>query len=385
MGLEPNRRWLSTWDKGLERSRLKIALMTDTYHPQVNGVVSSIDTIAGEVGKKHEVHIFAPTKVKHIHSFRSFTFYLQPDYKIALFRPKMVAKIFKKEGIDIAHVHTPFSLGAAGIKAARELTLPVVGTFHTLIPEYTHYISEALGPLLSRLTWKYVTLFYKRCNVVTTPSNPMRECLVERGLKKVYVIPNAVDVGLFRPEKMPPNKDRCILFVGRLGKEKKIEVLINAAPKILKEYPRVRFRIVGTGIHEAWYKKLVRERKLIDSVVFERYLDLSDLIDAYRACDVFVMPSETETQGLVALEAMACGRPVVGANALGLKDVITHGVDGYLFQPGSSDELANYVLRLLADKRRWQNMGKKAREKAEKFSSKRIGELWVRFYSSFLQ
>ncbi len=170
-----------------------------------------------------------------------------------------------------------------------------------------------------------------------------------------------------------------------MGKEKRIEVLIDAAPKILKEYPRAKFRIVGMGIHEAWYKKLVGEKNLIDSFVFERYLDLPDLIDAYRACDVFAMPSETETQGLVALEAMACGRPVVGADALGLKDVITHGVDGYLFRPGSSDELANYVLRLLADERRLQKMGGKAREKAEKFSSKRIGELWVRFYSSLLQ
>ncbi len=359
--------------------------MTDTYHPQVNGVVSSIDSIAGEVGKKHEVHIFAPTKVKHVHSFRSFAFCISPDYKIAFFRPKMVAKILRKEDIDIVHVHTPFSLGAAGIKAARELTLPAVGTFHTLIPEYTHYISETLGPLLSRLTWKYVTMFYKRCNVVTTPSNPMRERLVERGLKNVYVIPNSVDVGLFRPGERPRNKDPCVLFVGRLGKEKKIEVLIDAAPKILKEYPKARFRIIGTGIYEARYKKLVGKKGLTDSFVFEGYLDLSDLIDAYRACDVFVMPSETETQGLVALEAMACGRPVVGADALGLKDVITHGVDGYLFRPSSSDELANYVLGLLADERRWQKMGKKAREKAEKFSSKRVGEQWIRFYSSLLQ
>lgn len=359
--------------------------MTDTYRPQVNGVVSSIDTIAGEVGKKHEVHIFAPTKVDHVHSFRSFTFYICPDYKIAFFRPKMVAKILREEDIDIVHVHTPFSLGAAGIKAARELTIPAVGTFHTLIPEYTHYFSEALGPLLSRLTWKYLTLFYKRCNVVTTPSNPMRERLVERGLKNVYVIPNSLDVGLFCPGKRPRNKDPSILFVGRLGKEKKIEVLIEAAPKILEEYPKARFRIVGMGIHRAWYKGMVEKKRLTDSFIFERYLDLSDLINAYRACDVFAMPSETETQGLVALEAMACGRPVVGANALGLKDVITHGVDGYLFRPSISDELANYVLKLLADKRRWRKMGKKAREKAEKFSSKRIGKLWVKFYSSLLQ
>lgn len=370
--------------RSLERSKLKIALMTDTYHPQVNGVVSSVDTIAEELGKKHEIQIFAPTKANRAHSFRSFTFYLYPDYKIAFVRLKTVAKIFRREGIDIVHVHTPFSLGMAGIGAARKLTLPAVGTFHTLLPEYTHYVSGHLGLLLRRLTWRYVTLFYRRCNVVTAPSNPMRETLVDRGLKNVYVIPNAVDVDLFRPEERPPNENPCILFVGRIGKEKKIEVLVDAAPKILEEHSGAKFRIVGMGVQEAWYKKLVRKKGLTDSFVFERYLDLPDLIDAYRSCDVFAMPSDTETQGLVTLEAMACGKPVIGADARGLKDVITHGVDGYRFRPGNPGELADYVLRLLADERRRQKMGEKAREKAERFSSKKVGEQWIRFYSSLL-
>jgi 1,2-diacylglycerol 3-alpha-glucosyltransferase len=364
---------------------LKIALMTDTYHPQVNGVVSSIDTIAEEVGKKHEVRIFAPTKAKYAHGFRSVTFHPYPDYKIALVRPRSVARIFRKEGMDIVHVHTPFSLGLVGVGAARELALPVVGTFHTLLPEYTHYISKSLGFLLRRLAWRYVRWFYNRCNAVTTPSSPIRRSLVERGLKNVHVIPNAVNVNLFRQEERPPNENPCILFVGRLGREKKIEVLVDAAPKILKEHPKAKFRIVGMGVREGWYKNLVRKRGLTGSFVFERYLKLPDLVDAYRVCDVFAMPSDTETQGLVTLEAMACGKPVVGADARGLKDVITHDVDGYLFQPGSSDELADYVLGLLADEGLRRKMGKRAREKAEKFSSEKIGEQWIRFYSSLLR
>lgn len=364
---------------------MKIALVTDTYHPQVNGVVRSIDTIAEEVGKKHEVHIFAPTKAKGAHHFRSIKFYLCPDYRIALVRRRTIAKIFRKEGIDIVHVHTPFSLGIAGLGAARGLVLPVVGTFHTLIPEYTHYLFESLGPLLKRLLWRYVCSFYRRFSVVTTPSHAMKESLVERGLENVYVIPNAIDVDTFCPGKRPQNKNPSILFVGRLGKEKKLEMLIEAAPKILKGYPEARFRIIGTGVHEEWYKKQVEEAGVKGSFIFERYLDLPDLIDAYRGCDVFVIPSETETQSLVTLEAMACGKPVVGADALGLKDVITHGVNGYLFHPGDPDELADYVLRLLADEKHRERMGKKARERAKEFSSKKIGERWIKFYSSFLQ
>ena len=361
---------------------MKIALVTDTYHPQINGVVSSIDTIMEEVGKRHEVHIFAPTPAKGAHTFPSFKFCFHPDYRITLVGRGRMVRIFRRGGFDLIHLHTPFSLGIAALGAARKLLLPAVGTFHTLLPEYTHYLSKSLGPLLRRLTWRYLVSFYKRCNVVTTPSDQMRGRLVERGLKRVYVISNAVNTDLFHPERRPPNQDPCVLFVGRLGKEKKIEVLIEAAPQILEDYPGTRFKIVGMGIHEAWYKGLVERKGLTDSFVFERYLELPDLIDTYRGCDVFAMPSDTENQGMVTLEAMACGKPVVGAVA---QDVITHGVDGYLFRPGCSDELADYVLMLLADERRRKEMGKKAREKAEGFSSERIGERWIEFYSALLQ
>lgn len=364
---------------------MKIALMTDTYHPQVNGVVNSIDTIADEVGKKHDVHIFAPTEAERARSFRSFTFHPYPDYRIAIFRPRTLVRIFKERDVDLVHVHTPFSLGLAGVSAARNLGLPVVGTFHTMLPEYTHYISRPMGFLLKWLAWRYVRWFYRRCNVVTVPSTPMRDSLAKRKVKNVYVIPNAIDVNIFRPEKRPPNEDSLILFVGRLGREKRLEVLIDAAPLILKEHPRAKFRIVGTGVHEAGYKKLVRRNGLVDSFIFERYLELPDLLRAYQGCDVFAMPSDTETLGLVVLEAMACGTPAVGANALGLRDLITHGADGYLFRPGNSDELAHHVLKLLADDRLRRKMGARAREKAEKFSSKRIGKQWIKFYSSLLQ
>ncbi|KXB09297.1 hypothetical protein AKJ46_00590, partial [candidate division MSBL1 archaeon SCGC-AAA833K04] len=235
---------------------MKIALVTDTYHPQVNGVVSSVDTIAEELEKEHEVHIFAPTRSERAYSFNSFPFYLWPDYRIAYVRAKTLAKIFEEKDIEIIHVHTPFSLGVSGVGAARHLTLPAVGTFHTLLPEYTHYISETLGLLLRRFGWRYVNWFYGRFNAVTVPSTPIKESLVKRGLKNVHVIPNAVNVDLFHPGKEPPSSDPCILFVGRLGKEKRLEVLIDAASSVLEEYPKAKFQIIGRGIHEDWYKKI---------------------------------------------------------------------------------------------------------------------------------
>lgn len=363
---------------------MKIALVTDTYRPQVNGVVSSVDTIADELEKEHEVHIFAPTKSERAHSFSSFPFYFSPDYRIAYVRAKTLAKTFEEKGIEIVHVHTPFSLGVSGVGAARHLALPAVGTFHTLLPEYTHYISETLGLLLRRFGWRYVTWFYGRFNAVTVPSTPIKESLVKRGLKNVYVIPNAVNVDLFHPGEEPPSGNPRILFVGRLGKEKRLEVLIDAASSVLKEYPEAKFQIIGKGVHGDWYKKLVKEKDLSSNFVFEGYVSFPDLIKAYQECDVFAIPSDTETQGLVTLEAMACEKPVIGANARGLKDVITHEDDGYLFSPGNPSELSNYLLQLLEDDKLRRKMGKRAREKAKEFSAEKIGKQWVKFYSSLL-
>lgn len=363
---------------------MKVALVTDTYHPQVNGVVGSIDTIVSEVGREHEVYIYAPTGVKEAYRFSSFPFPFYPDYRIAFVRIRTLAKAFKKEGMDLVHVHTPFSLGLVGIGAGRKLSLPVVGTFHTLFPRYAHYLSETLGFLLERIAWKYSTSFYGRCNLTTVPSVPIRDSLLDAGLERVQVVPNAVDTDIFSPGGSEGGKRPRVLFVGRLAKEKRLGVLIDAAPMILSEYPEAEFEIVGTGIREDSYRSRVESEGLGENFNFERYLELEDLIGAYRRCDVFVMPSDTETQGLVALEAMACGKPVVGADAFGLKDVITHDVDGYLFRPGSSKELAGRVLELFLDGRLRKEMGKRARRKAMKFSSKKIGEKWIKLYSSLL-
>ncbi len=366
---------------------MKLALITDTYHPQVNGVVSVVDAIAQDVGKECDVKILAPSGAGRngVHAFRSFSFHPYPEYRIAAVGPSTVGRIFAEEGIDIVHVHTPFTLGLVGVAAAKRMGLPSVGTFHTMLPEYTHYVYGRIGFLLKGLTWRYVSCFYRRCSVVTTPSHPIKEALLRHGLKDVRVISNAVNVDTFCPRDAEPHADPVILFVGRLGKEKRIEVLINAAPLILERYHRARFMLVGTGVQETFYRKMVKAKGLSDSFIFRRYLSLPELITAYRECDIFVLPSDTETQGLVALEAMACGKPVVGADAGGLKEVVNHGVDGFRFPPGDSVRLAGYTLTLIDDEALRRRMGEEARKKAENFTSVKIARQWVDFYLSLLE
>lgn len=362
---------------------MKIALVTDTYHPQINGVVSSIDTLSKELKTEHEVYIFGPTEVGSTKSFSSIPFPLHPDYRIALVRPNNLVEAFRENDIEIVHVHTPISLGAAGLRAARKLNLPSIGTFHTLLTEYTHYISENLSPLLRKIGWKYLSWFYSYFDTVTVPSKPIKEVLERQGIEDVKVIPNSVDINRFSP-KESVSDGNCVLFVGRVGKEKKLEVLIDAAVRLRKKHPKTKFRVVGKGPDKEYYEKLVEKRDLSENFVFEGYVSESELIKAYRGCDIFAMPSDTETQGLVVLEAMACGKPAVGANARGIKDVINHGEDGYLFEPGKSKSLSTYLSRLLENRELRLEMGKRARGEAKEFSAEKIGEKWIRLYSSLI-
>jgi len=364
---------------------MRVALVTDTYHPQVNGVVSTVDSIARTVGDDVEVSIFAPTDGNGGTMFRSVTFRPYPDYKIAVVRPETLVRSFLEEGIDLVHVHTPLWLSSAAVVAAKRLGTPVVGTYHTLISEYTHYVCRRYPGLLKGLAWRYAFYFYRRCDMVTAPSRAVRQMLLGNGVEKVRLLPGAIDVNLFTPGPGRDGSDPVVLFVGRLDREKRIDVLIRAAPRVLQGCPGCTFRLVGTGVLEKHYRELVRSKGIEDSFVFDPYLETSDLVDAYRSCDVFVLPSDTETLGLVALEAMACGKPVVGADAWGLRDVISHSLDGYRFRPGDDVDLAGHLLRLLGDEALRRQMGARAREKAELFSSERITGRWTALYRSLLE
>jgi len=364
---------------------VRLALVTDTYRPQVNGVVSTVDSIARAVGDEIEVRIFAPTNGDGEPMFRAVTFRPYPDYKIAVVRPETLTRRLIEEQIDLVHVHTPLSLCAACVVAARRLGIPVVGTYHTMISEYTHYVFRRCPVLLEGLAWRYASYFYRRCRVVTAPSRAVLEMLLENGVESVRLIPGFVDVDLFTPGPRRENDHNTVLFVGRLDREKRVETLIRAAVQVLKEIPRCEFRLVGTGVLEEHYRDLVRSMGMADNFTFDRFLDTEELVEAYRSCDVFVMPSDTETLGLVALEAMACGKPAVGADAWGLRDVITHNVDGLRFPPGDDAELAAQLVRLLGDGEMRLRMGLKAREKAKSFSYSRIGRRWVSLYNSVLE
>ena len=307
---------------------MKIAMFTDTYHPQFNGVVTSIDFFANELRKNHEVHIFAPespnykNKDKFVHTFKSIEFKRYPGYRIGL--PVALLKYNFKD-FDVIHIHTPATMGLAGMVIGNDNKIPIVGTFHTLIPEYTDYIIETkiMRMVTTRALWKFVKHFYNFCNAVISPSSATKLELQKHGvIKKIYVIPTGINLNkqakkimnkskiALRKKYNIPKNEKIIIHVGRITKEKNIELILRAVSEI-----DVKLIITSDGPYKNKIKKLTEELNIEKKVIFTGFLPSEKLYEYYKLSDAFVMASKTETQGIVLLEATLFGLPIVTIDA----------------------------------------------------------------------
>lgn len=347
---------------------LKIAFYTDTFLPAVDGVVTSILGFKKELENRgHEVYIFASgtekTKQmtkndKRIFVVKGIRLNKYPQYSFALFPLATTLKLGNVK-MDVHHAHTPFSLGVHAYMMSKLDRAPLVGTFHTLftdsaiIKEYA-VNNEILAKSIIKYSWKYISLFYNRCDEVTAPSNVIKHMLEKNDVKNVKIIPGGVDMKKFNPkvnggsirkELTRGGKGKIVMYVGRISREKKIETLIKAAGLLKKE--NIRFVIAGTGPAYGHYTGMVERMHLNDKVRFVGFVKNDDLPKYYAACDAFCIPSTFETQGVVSLEAMASGKPVIGADYLALKELIKNGKNGEKFKPGNSMDCSKKIRKVL--------------------------------------
>lgn len=354
---------------------MRIGFFTDTFLPQTNGVVNSIESFGSELAKRgHEVHVFAPktSSREHcgmkIHSCAGISFRPYPEFKIG------VPVKFKVPQLDIVHTHGPFSLGWYGLRVAKKQKIPRISTFHTPISEYVRYLSPFGKRTLQKLAWKYCFLHYNYYDAVITPSAAVRDMLTKVRVP-IEVIPTGIDTDFFHPiaqktsrKKLGITADRVLLYLGRISGEKKIETVIKAAPKNATLY------VVGKGPALEKLKK-----SATSNVIFTGYVPNELVPYYYSAADFFVTASESETQGIVLAEAMACSAPVVAANALAVPEIVANGKNGFLFEPGNSAELAE-----LMEKRCTAALRKNARATAEKYSKEKCTDKLEKFYESML-
>lgn len=379
---------------------MKIAYFTETYLPNKDGVVTSILTFKKALEDMgHEIYIFAAGEKKakkenrdpKVFYYTSTPFKPYPMYRIALFPFTSHTKV-KKLGIELIHTHGMATMGLAAVEAARMNKLPLVGTFHTMIPSAAHYISNAkvVKEMVERFAWKYLVWYYKKCDAVVAPSVVIKEMLEERGLTGVHVIPTGVDIRKFNPNndgrvirrEWGMERNRIILNVGRLVLEKNLDVLIKSSLLVLEEFPNARFVIVGEGPATNYYKKLISK-----TGVGKWFHFINEAVPAekmpliYAAADVFAIPSKFETQGIVVQEAMASGKPVVGADYLALREIIRDGYNGYKFDPNDPEECAEKIIKAL---KKTKELGKNARRSAEGFSVENCAMRMVKLYEKMV-
>lgn len=360
---------------------MRIGFFTDTYTPQINGVVTSISLFANELERQgHAVYIFAPTPRQpkdgaHVVRLPSVPFAFQPEMRLAAAYDARAHGLVKRANLDIMHSHDPFAVGVFGLAMAKRFRVPYVHTYHTLYPEYVHYIWDTW--LTRELAERMSRDFCNQCDTVIAPSTKIREALLEWGTRKpIVTLPTGVNaaryaerdeagVTAFRTRFGIKPGERLLTFVGRLGLEKNIDALIDAMNFV--RTPGAKLMIVGDGPYRADLERHAKKDHISDKVLFCGYLRRDDVTRAYQASDLFFFSSLSETQGLVVGEALASGLPVVAVNDLAIADAVTDGSNGFLV-PEDPQALAQAADRILGDADLRQTMSAAAVLRAEELS-----------------
>jgi len=363
-------------------SGLKILMISDVYFPRVNGVSTSIASFRGALERLgHSVTLICPDYpvgqvdepgVLRIHSRQVPG---DPEDRMMRYRDLMALKPqLAAEAFDLIHVHTPFTAHYAGVALGHRLGLPVVATYHTLFEEYVHHYIRWLPRRWLRLAARRLSVHQcQQLDALVAPSQAMQQALTRYGVTTpTKVIPTGLslesfchtqgtqDDSDFRAHYHLPQEAQLLLYVGRAAFEKNIDFLIDMLPKVLTEHPNTRLIITGEGpAHDSLVRR-AQEKGVTESVLFLGYLDRNGPLQAaYRAADVFVFASRTETQGLVLLEAMALGTPVVSTAMMGTLDVLKEG-EGCLIAEDNHDDFAAKVNQLLSDNTLRQQLAERA-------------------------
>ncbi len=386
------------------KSKLNIFFYTDTFLPAIDGAVTSMLGFKKELERRgNSVVIIASgnKKTKEIVKGRddiivvpSVKFKRYPQYNFALM-PFMAASKIGVYDADIAHMQTPFTVGTYGMLVAKIGKLASVGSFHTLftkssvIKEYG-VSSPIARKLFIKYAWPYARFFYGNCTRVIAPSPAIKSVLEKESVhNSIDVVPNGVDTKRFSPKVdgsklrdiLAPGNSKLVIYVGRVSKEKNIGTMINAAKVISRKRKDIKFLIAGTGPAMDSYIKQVHRNKLENVVKFAGFVNDNELPKYYAAADLMCMPSTFETQGIVSLEAMACGKPVVGADSLALRGLIENGKNGEKFRPLDYNDCAKKIEKVINNLPSYKDCAKTAKE----YSISKVTDRLLETYSKALQ
>jgi len=374
---------------------MRIALFTDTFLPQVNGVVRSVVTTANELVRcGHAVAVFT-MDVSRIEGeggpqgeldprvlvfpFPSFTLpgfrHIQARFP-TIARPLAKLRRFRP---DVIHLHTIFTVGWEAVACAKLLSCPLAGSHHGFLAEYlSNFRLDYV--LIKRLLRRYLAFFYNRCSLVITPARALERELLEHGLRRpVHVLSNPIDLGRFSTTvhkaalRARFGMDRpTAVHLGRLVEQKRVDVVLEGFARLCSGGFDAGLMIIGDGRERPRLEGLARSLGISDRVVWTGMLHGAPLVERLAACDVFVSASTTEVQPLVFLEAMALGLPAIGVRAGGVPELVIDGKSGCLVAPDDPEALAQAMRKLFTDDTFRGALGDGAREVVNSFGAGRV-------------
>ncbi len=360
------------------RPAVRIAQFSDCYLPRINGVCTSIQQLQqGLTEAGHEVRLYVPNYPgtppdPSIVRLTSFYIPIQPEDRCAIPWP------WDNFQPDVIHVHTPFSVGMLGWAVARRRKIPLVFTHHTLWEEYAHYLKVMPLSWAQKVGKGICNFFFTRSDAIVMPSHQIAEQLVGTRVQKPHrVIPTGISLDDFSGGQ-PPEADPYFLYIGRMGKEKSVDALLRAYADYCQRGGGRNFWLVGGGLELESLKKLAGELGLGERVRFTGYQPRENLKNYLAGACLFLFASQTETQGLVLIEAAAAEVPVLAVRASGVNEAVEHNRAGWLVD--GHEQLAQALWEM--DEPTLERLRANCRAWAERFSVQEMARQMVELYQA---
>ncbi|MFH2101087.1 MAG: glycosyltransferase family 1 protein [Candidatus Micrarchaeota archaeon] len=379
---------------------MKIAVFTDSFHPQKNGVVVFLSEALRALSEKHEVILFASGEGKlreeringnyRIYWVPSTPFPFYEGYRVSSTTPLEINRILKEEKPDLVHLHAPVVLGLHGLIAAKKRRIPIIATYHTHFPDYLPHLLRGklfrlVGGIGDYTTKKLIKLVFSQVDISTAPTKELVKELTDYGIKNVVYLPNGVNIkkmhsikgdgGALR-EKFGIGAKKIVLYAGRISFEKQLEVLLEAFREL--DDGSTALLIVGSGPSLDRYKEMAGVFGL-KNVVFAGFVEDDILSAAYSTANVFASPSGSETFGLTFVEAMSFGLPAVGVNRLGAKELID-GKNGFVVEPGDAHAFAMKIKEIISDDKLRARMAKAALATSRQYTLEKCMDKTIELY-----
>lgn len=387
---------------------MRILIASSAYAPAMNGqAVFTTNLAEGLARRNHEVVVMIDSpngKASRneengvvVEELRSIYFkYYNVEIHFSPFPARGIKQIIKSFQPEIVHVQDHFPICRIAARTARKHGIKTVGSNHFLPENMAPYIPaySALKPLINWILWQWMLAVYKHTDAISAQSLAAAR-IIQRQKLSMPILPiscgidlehfhpdPSIDRQLYRQRYGIDSQKKTFMFLGRIDGEKRIDLLLQAAHKLSRK--DVQLVVAGSGRVQDEMHRLADDLQVTDKVRFTGFISRQDLPGLLNSIDVFVMPSEAELLSISTLEAMACARPVLLANALALPELVRAGENGYLFKPGDVDDLILYMNILADQSARWEKMGMVSREVAQAHSLDETVQKFERLYAQLI-